>query len=444
MNIGVIDTLDRVKYGKNKYKIISFVDSKISFVNYKGKHSGKIIVLYKDDKIVESLGKLSKDLLDISLQYIYNVKRSQLYSFINLYKIPEQSLGKVFSIDPENSMDIDDAISFTDNKICIYIAQPHYFLRIQDILERSKKATSTLYGINDIYHLWGNIVTTESSFIEGKLRPAICIEYTIENNKIINIIDYKTSIVNNIQTSYEKCTEYNIITDFIQITKNISLHEHIDAHDVVSFWMIKTNEYIGNKYNNLIYRNVEESIDKLINDFYPITDTKIKQIFLSKTFDKSIYSVNKDTTYHKYLNIRNYVHFTSPIRRIVDTINNYCVFHNIGIDSLDINIENLNIIDKLTKKYHKNIEINKIVEKYKNIESMNEDGYLYSKKGNYWKIYFDKIGFMSVKMWDMKFNDIIKNTDHIKPGDKINFYIKFKKGFLPKEEIFFIPNLLLI
>ena len=50
MNIGVIDTLDRIKYGKNKYKIISFVDSKISFVNYKGKHSGKIIVLYKDDK----------------------------------------------------------------------------------------------------------------------------------------------------------------------------------------------------------------------------------------------------------------------------------------------------------------------------------------------------------------------------------------------------------
>ena len=483
MYVGYIYTNEKVIIKKDYYKLIILTDdldkSYNYYISYKGKLKGKIIIIFKilDDNnkkhiicnIINIIGLLNDENLITTLKYIYNINRKNilsLYENDNENKINRVLIDKnIFSIDPDNSKDIDDAISFEKNNdtyiVSIYIAQPICWLNEEVLLNRCNTCFSTLYNNNNNNNLWGDDITYMSSFIQNTIRNAYCIEFNIDNNyNIYKINNYPCKIINRIQTTYDKCLKYSIIEEFYTMTSKLS-NIKIDTHELISYWMIKVNNYLGKLDNvkilNIPYRIIKEkyNTDDILNNYNNIHDENIKNIFLSKITNTAIYNYDNNLNYHKLLNIHNYIHFTSPIRRIMDTLIHWCITYNIDFQELlkkyNITLDKINFLNKMTTKYHKNIELlNFINNIFINKSEFNLTGYIFNKSSNIWTIYFKDLGFHRVKIWDNKFSyliteDIISKINNINIGDQYIFTIYYKIDFLPKNRLLIIPyNLIFI
>jgi hypothetical protein len=474
--IGYLSTCDKTTYGKSKngskiYLVTSFTDKENKFlISYNSKLNGTIIIKFKisenknnnfknllNGEIIDIIGKMNDDNLIITLQYIYNVYRKNIFKNIcynnNINRILIEN-EYIFSIDPSiNCEDIDDALSFSENNenyiVKVYIAQPIYYLT-EDLLMNITNF-STLY--NDKFsknnHLFGDKITNLSSLIINEKKPAYCIIFYINKKEldIIQIEDYPVFIINNLQTTYDLCKNYKPIKKLYDLTNKLSnnkvdLKLDITEHELISYWMIKTNNYIGNKYKylNLPYRVMKNNIiDNIIIDDININ---IKNIFINRSLESAYYSTEE--FYHYKLDIFNYIHFTSPIRRIIDTLIHWCITYNINfidlLNKYNISIDHINKLSKNTKKYHKNIKL------LKNIDNLiwdqnlkcNLNGYVYkiSELKNRVNVYFEELGFMNVKID----NDLI-NINKIIIGKKYNFIVYKKLGFLPFDKIFIKFNL---
>ena len=128
-----------------------------------------------------------------------------------------------------------------------------------------------------------------------------------------------------------------------------------------------------------------------------------------------------------------YTHFTSPIRRIIDTIIHWNITYN---DSLIINLESVNSLDKKTKKFHQQINLNNIID-CKLIDNSEITGWLYSKNKNKCLVYFEELGFIKVKLWHEKFNYLfsIEDYDKYEIGKAYQFHINKINGILPNEKL---------
>jgi len=207
--------------------------------------------------------------------------------------------------------------------------------------------------------------------------------------------------------------------------------------------MIKTNNYLGkeNKKYDIPYRVMKNNS---INDSFNIDllDPDIKKIFNNKILESAYYAINdENNNYHFELNTFDYIHFTSPIRRIIDTFIHWCITYKINFKSLNIDINKINELAKNTKKYHNDINLLNIINNLP--DEVYIDGWIYKKNinKNRWTVYFRELGFRKVKMWDNKLEylnyhlDLIENI-HV--GHKYKFIVYKKNGFLPNEKILII------
>jgi hypothetical protein len=248
---------------------------------------------------------------------------------------------------------------------------------------------------------------------------------TVENNKIINTESYPSIIINKLNTDYDSINYPNIM-ECKSITEKI-INKGIDSHELVSYWMIQANQYIGNTFDKMIFRtqNKKEIEEKEL-------DPQIKQIFSQVQQEGASYSYDKD--YHHSLGLTKYTHMTSPIRRIVDTIIHWNITYpdsQIIFDSLD----KINILDKKTKKFHRQLNLIDIINKLPDISE--KIGWLYSRDNNKCMIYFEDIGFMKVKLWNDKFDYLKQDEDFSKYiiGKSYNFKIEKVNGILPNNRI---------
>ena len=462
MNIGYISTSDQVIYGKNKsghniYKAFIFNDNSNCLVSYGGKLKGKIIILVNIKgifnnlplgEIINVIGLMNEENLYITLQYIYNIFRKNIYykSLINNYELKINRIYMddiIFSIDPKDSLDVDDAISYIHytnyDIVRVYIAQPIYFLTEEILMNRVKCAFSTLY-YNKINNLWGDEITMLSSLLELALKPAYCVEFKFINNNILTK-SFPCYIINSIKTNYDDCLNYKIINDFYNFTKKINVIN--DTHELISYWMIQVNNYIGNNFKNITSIPLRV-IKSYKNDEFNNLDDEISLIFNNYLSSQAKYSL--DENYHDKLDKYNYTHFTSPIRRIIDTIIHWCITYNINfidlLNKYNILLDDINILNKNTNKFHNDI---KLLDKINHLNDENEFiGWIYSNKSNMWKIYIKELGFVKAKMWDNKLSDIIDKslTYNYKVGDKLKFKIYKKNGFLVREKILIISNII--
>ena len=451
--VGILSTSQQVKYGKTSngkpiYQIKP-LDNKLPnfWITYAGTLKGKIIIVFKFKsykegtlpfgKIYNIIGLATNDNLAKALMYHYNINRKVFKSDIKLNcnenKITRKDLThlNIFSIDPDGCIDIDDALSIEKNEdetyfIGVHIAQPICFLTKEEIQNRCNLAFSTLYyETND--ELWSKEVVEKSSLLVNKIKPAYSIIFTIKNNVIIKTESFPSTIINKLNTSYEK-TDYKQIKLLNNIS-NLLFNKTLDSHELVSQWMVLANTYIGQTFKNIPFRvqSSKEIENKELND-------EIKEIFMNYQKESAEYSYDKD--YHSSLDINKYTHFTSPIRRIIDTIIHYTITYN---DTIDFDINKINYLDKQTKKFHKQMKLNEIINKITDFETT---GYIYEKKGNKWIVYFKELGFMKVKIVDDKLSylvDYSKYTDN-----EYKFMIYKKSGFLPKEKILIVPKFDLI
>jgi exoribonuclease R len=452
--VGLLSTSQQVKYGKtsNGKPIfqINPLDHKLPnfWITYGGSLKGKIIIIFKFKEykegtlpfgeIYDIIGLASEENLTKALIFHYGINRKN-FKLID-YKLNENEKNinrknlshlNIFSIDPKGCIDIDDALSIENIEdgysIGVHIAQPICWLTKEDILSRSTAAFSTLYSEKH-QELWSEEVVSKASLKSGEIKPAYSIIFTVKDNKIIKTESFPSIIINKLNTSYEEI-DYPQIKELMTVTENI-IGKKLDSHELVSEWMVLANNYIGKTFEYIPFRTQKQSENKLT--------TEINEIFKNLDMESAEYSFDEE--YHHSLGLNKYTHFTSPIRRVIDTIIHYSITYN---EKIEIDIKKLNYLDKQTKKFHRQIKLNDLI---KTIKDGEMDGWIYKKESNKWMIYFKELGLMKVRVVDDKLAYLLteEKINQYNIGSNYKFKIHKKPGFMPKEKILIFPSFNLI
>jgi len=464
LQVGIICTYNTLKYGVSKtgktiYKCTPF-DHQIGPVKvvYGGKLKGKIVIVFmlhrcnEEEKekmplveLYHVIGLAEPSNLITALLYHHQVHRKPYKQILSQNIEMESKICridythlKVFSIDPKGCIDIDDAFSFQQQGntliVGVHIAQPTYWLDRQAMMERVQQAFSTLYlGNSDMIPLWSTEIQEKSSLLQGQKRAAYSVFFHYdENNNCTNITHSPSWIINSCPTHYDD-TENVMVREFLDWTNCVD-EKVLDTHELVSYWMMKTNQYIGSQFD-LPNRVQEESRQYNMTHIDPCVDTAFKQY----TMEKATYSLSKQN--HASLNCKKYVHFTSPIRRIIDCLIHWRITYH---DDLEMDIVRINELDQATKKFHRSLELNK---KIKDIQEGEIIGYLYEKitKGT-WRVYFAELGFFKIRVVDTKLEHLVDDAmeQNYRIGQGYLFLLHKKEGFLPQERLIIVPKFCLL
>ena len=259
------------------------------------------------------------------------------------YNIEDRTDVNVFSIDPKGSKDLDDAFSIVPLedglfKMSIYIANVYFWMEEFGLWESFNNRVSTIYLPDRRRPMLPTILSDNlCSLLEKQLRFAFCMDIVIDDNGIVqkkgdgddNITMKNVMVITRNNYAYE---EYNMKKDvdyinLLRITKNLKCDIE-DSHDVVAYWMVFMNTKCGelmvkNKFG--IYRNAIAKASPIVINNPTVTDDMRRMIenWRNLTGQYIVYDENSENMRHDVLNTRNYVNITSPIRRLVDLLNQF-------------------------------------------------------------------------------------------------------------------------
>ncbi len=273
----------------------------------------------------------------------------------------------IFTIDPIGSRDLDDALSIKKDG-SRYIIKT-YISDVVSILENYKlwnlltSQVATVYTQNKIYTMLPALLSNNMcSLLENQVRKVICTEFIIEANKIIEIKLYKKNIF--IKTNYyyeeDRLLKLEDYQDLYLVLKKLELpfdYDIKDSHDVVEVLMILTNYYCAKelvKKQGGIFRKVDFKGDTSVNG-------ELEQFLSRWKWMKSEYVGYDDSLdmnlFHDMLQLDIYTHITSPIRRLVDILNQI-VIHDFNLSDEAVNfyhtwIKNIKVINENMKAIKK-------------------------------------------------------------------------------------------
>lgn len=263
---------------------------------------------------------------------------------------------KIFSIDPPNSGDLDDAFGLEKKGenhfiLSIYISNVLIWMETLKLWHSFSNRVATIYLPDRKRPMLPTCLSDcLCSLHEGRIRFAFTCDIEIVENKITRVEFLNTAIKVNKNYIYEsndlkKNKDYNMLFTLTQtLCKNYKYYHHIKtSHDVVAYLMIMMNyfsskELIKNK--NGIYRSVCFNKDKnLMND----VPDEIEHFMKGWFSNSSQYSLFQKEMNHEFLQLENYVHMTSPIRRLVDLLNLIQIHKNMNL--LNVSKECLEFLD---------------------------------------------------------------------------------------------------
>ena len=282
-------------------------------------------------KTRETLNKASMD------EYIQQILNNPNY------QIEDRKNEYIFTIDPANSQDFDDGFGVVElpegrTKVSIYIAQVYFWLDTLDLWDSFSKRVSTIYLPDQRRPMLPTILSDNlCSLQKGEPRFALVLDIIIDEkgNIVEDEITYKNVFIKVKKNYvYEKLMGNKYYNKLFDITTN--LDETVkDSHDVVAFWMIKMNEICGKIFKA-----------KQIGIFRTSKYAQTEQKYVNQTMNDNVRRVinhwnnvsGKYVLYHEgcnieheVMNISSYIHITSPIRRIVDLLNQMMMIHKLGL-----------------------------------------------------------------------------------------------------------------
>ena len=291
-----------------------------------------------------------------------------------LLEVRNRKEWNIFSIDPVNSVDFDDAFSIkkineTQTLFSIYISNVTIWMDYLNLWNSFSKRISTIYLPDKKRPMLPTILSDcLCSLQENKNRIAFVLDLIIEKEEISSFHFSNCVICVNHNYIYEmdgllKMEDY--LSTF-QLAKQLSkkykyLNKITDSHDVVSYFMILMNYYCAQdllQSNNGIFRsttmrkqktdmsslNTNNNTNNNTNIPIHLPEEVSNFITIWNSFSGQYIDVSKVSDYastrHELLDIDAYVHITSPIRRLVDLLNMIQIQVNHKMVSLSQDAEN--------------------------------------------------------------------------------------------------------
>jgi len=267
-----------------------------------------------------------------------------------------------FTIDPTNSVDFDDAISVdvSNKTIYVHIVDIANIILLGEGNKRLRERCLTLYLANEhTEHLLDEVDASKNlSLIAGVDRHTVTVKIILDDEGMVSSYDIYRSIINvKKRWNYEqvlKAIEEKNCGDAIQfladltikrssdVTYNISLpslriksdivsgkpesiicEETNDiSHSLVATAMILANLVVSkhlSEKNIAIPNRFHDSLKGFIAPNFDSSGNELVDSFiLIKRYARAYYSIDKKG--HFGLGIKDYVHFTSPMRRYADVL----------------------------------------------------------------------------------------------------------------------------
>jgi len=361
--------------------------------NSKYKLGDRIVLLLNKDGTITFHEKFSSEAIDDVKCLLSMYKLTQNKTFIDLEKgqhfytineiINHDDLD-TFTIDPTSSVDFDDAITVdTENKIIyVHIVDIASFV----LPDKLKERCLTLYLSNEhTEHLLDEIDAADNlSLVVGKQRKVITVKISMDEDSLVKKYDiYKSTIIVKKRWNYEQVLEminnnnapsninylaeltkqrsknvqYNINLPSIRITSNkqtgeveslITENTNDISHALVATAMILTNLIVSKHLSSKNVKLPNRFHDTLrgfsIPNYVSTGNENVDSFIMVKKFARAYYSIDKKG--HFGLDIKDYVHFTSPMRRYADVLVHRILAGYIN-DNLEDDIKLMNQRSKL-------------------------------------------------------------------------------------------------
>lgn len=334
--------------------------------------------------------------------YKLNAGRSFINDIMNKYpNIEDRTNNEIITIDPASSTDLDDAVGLKDNVLSIYIANVPLLMEYFKLWESFSERISTIYLPDRKYPMLPSLLSDNlCSLLENEARFAFCIDICIEEGKLKSI-SYKNTVIKvkknfryddkTLQTNAMYCE----IVDLIKILNKVRpyVKEIQDSHDVIAYVMILMNSECANileSYKSGIYRTLS------LKETSTVEDASISNEVLNfiKIWQSSSgqYSNYNNKSGHALIGkgIENYVHITSPIRRLVDLLNimniqhllKFCPLSQSAIDfynKWEERLEYINTTMRAIRKVQVDCNVLNLCVSTPDILNKTYDGYVFDK-----------------------------------------------------------------
>jgi exoribonuclease R len=250
----------------------------------------------------------------------------------------------VISIDPGDSKDFDDALSFRRDTfgydiVSIYIANVTVWLEALNLWDSFSERVATIYLPDRKRPMLPTILSDcLCSLVQNEIRFAFTLDLKIKNG-IIESTSFCNSIIKvHKNYTYEeprllKDSNYlNIMESLKSLIPNYKYIDRLkDSHDVVAYSMIIMNYLCAQnmmQFKNGIYRAVAMNKSYNIPEHLP---TNVKDFIKIWTSCAGQYVAYQLDMRHELLKFDSYIHITSPIRRLVDLLNIISMQNNLQL-----------------------------------------------------------------------------------------------------------------
>ena len=286
--------------------------------------------------------------------YFKKYKGSVKNNIVTKSQIHEKE--RIVSIDPKGCVDIDDALSLNKNILRIYLADITSLN--SELFQFASNKMTTIYS-DDVLHMYPDKFMSYCSLLKEQNRIANICEIELNDNfEIIKIKFYQKEIIVTENLSYDEVDNtsdtylLNIMDVIEKIKFDYNSQNNSRSHKIIEKVMVLSNHLVVNEFKkknkNFIVRNHKSStsntssIPDEVKDFY--------KIYLSNSAEYITYNGESK---HSGLGITEYTHFTSPLRRFIDTLNHLILFTNreFSKEELDSYCLKANDINKRIKKF---------------------------------------------------------------------------------------------
>lgn len=252
----------------------------------------------------------------------------------------------VFSIDPLGSLDFDDAFSIqkispSQIEISVYIANVFLWLENLNLWDSFSNRVSTIYLPDRKRPMLPTILSDSlCSLQEGNTRFAFTMDiiYDKIQKKIIGTPNFSNTAIQlykNYIYDESLLLKNPHYLELLEITREVKSKGIEDSHDVVGYWMIYMNQACG-QYMAENKIGIFRSVIHRANEFPPPNIGHIGQN-TRRVIDQwgntagQYIRFSENMIGHQIMNIASYIHITSPIRRLVDLLNQIEITRHVGI-----------------------------------------------------------------------------------------------------------------
>jgi exoribonuclease R len=343
----------------------------------------------------------------------------------------------IITIDPENSLDFDDGISIkptitgsvqTGWIVSVYISNVFFWLETHELWQIMTERISTIYLPDKKRPMLPPILSDNlCSLQQNTLRIAMVMDVQLDmsgNPANENHIQYKNALIN---VSKNYVYEDHKLINKDKMYKNLFILSQLmdnkikDSHDVVAHWMVLMNLYTGQllKQNQCgIFRTAtyKDTITKIIPNGFADETRRMIQMWNNINGSYVVFQENVKLEHDLIEPLPNnttstYIQITSPIRRLIDVLNQIILYkvifkHNISNNAEQFlqkwlgQMENINTTMKTTRKIQTDCVLLTQITKHPEIKNQRYNGVVIdrtvTKCGKYqYMIYLEKLKLVS-------------------------------------------------